>query len=199
MIKAIIFDMGGVLLPAVEKRYEEIGKEIGFPLNFKSEENLPDFVATVKGKITTAEFCKILEKRFNLKVDLLSILTDMEKSARAHLNYELLDFAKKLRGKYSVALITDATDLNSRLNREIGLYDYFDPCIVSCEVGYKKPEKEIFELVIERLKMTPKECIFIDDREQNLKTPKEMGFNVILFKNNGQFLKDLKTLGISIS
>ena len=68
--------------------------------------------------------------------------------------------------------------------------------VFSFEVGYRKPEKEIFMIALEKLKLKPEECIFIDDREKFLQTPRELGFKVILFKNYTQFVKDLKERGV---
>ena len=104
-----------------------------------------------------------------------------------------------MKKNYAVGLITDATDLSAKLNKEMGLYDHFDSTVISCEVGYKKPEKEIFLIALSKLKLPANECVFIDDREEHLNMPKELGFHVVHFKNNEQLINDLKNLGVSIS
>lgn len=82
------------------------------------------------------------------------------------------------------------------VDRERGILDIFDPCILSCEVGLQKPGKEIFKLALERANLKPEECVFIDNKEENLIDPKELGFYVILFENNKKTLEELNKLGV---
>ena len=65
--------------------------------------------------------------------------------------------------------------------------------MISCDIGLVKPQREIFDLVLEKLNLKASDCIFIDDREKHLAMPKEMGFQVIHFKSNQQLKNDLKT------
>lgn len=50
---------------------------------------------------------------------------------------------------------------------QIGLKDYFEVIIVSEEVGIKKPDKRIFELVANKLKINPQKCLFVGDQPLN--------------------------------
>ena len=59
--------------------------------------------------------------------------------------------------------------------REMDVFKYFDGQIISCEVGLIKPEKEIYELLLERYNLEPEQTIFIDDRKQNVEAAAEIG------------------------
>jgi HAD superfamily hydrolase (TIGR01509 family) len=87
-------------------------------------------------------------------------------------------------------------DLYAKINRERDVFEPFDICILSCEVGLIKPQKEIFELAIRKLDLKPEECVLIDDREKYLSVPRDMGFRVIRYKGNKKLIEELKVIGV---
>jgi putative hydrolase of the HAD superfamily len=76
------------------------------------------------------------------------------------------------------------------------LYKKFDEVVVSCEVGMRKPNPKMYKLILKRLKISPKQTLFIDNQEWNTKPAKKLGEKVILYKNNKQLFKELNKLGI---
>jgi HAD superfamily hydrolase (TIGR01549 family) len=62
-------------------------------------------------------------------------------------------------------------------------YSVFDYRFISCELGMRKPNKEIYEYVNNALKNY--EILFIDDREINLKFPKELGWKTYCANSGG--------------
>ena len=56
-----------------------------------------------------------------------------------------------------------------------------DGGIFSYLVGAIKPEPEIYQILIDKYRLVPEECIFIDDREANLAAARKLGFQTILF------------------
>jgi putative hydrolase of the HAD superfamily len=95
-------------------------------------------------------------------------------------------------------MISNIYDLMAKLDRERGILDVFDPCILSCEVGLQKPNKDIFELALKEANLNANECVFIDNRERHLINPEELGFETILFENNTQTIDKLIGLGVQI-
>jgi putative hydrolase of the HAD superfamily len=72
---------------------------------------------------------------------------------------------------------------------------------LSCDVGMVKPDKEIYELLVERLKengVVSEETVFIDDKEENLVPARELGIETILFEDSEQMIRDLREIGVSI-
>ncbi|HOZ87408.1 MAG TPA: HAD-IA family hydrolase, partial [Bacteroidia bacterium] len=75
--------------------------------------------------------------------------------------------------------------------------DYFDKVYYSCRIGMRKPDKEIFEFVLNDNVMLPSETVFIDDSEQHVKAAGECGINSYLLPKNteiGDFLAELGLL-----
>lgn len=77
-----------------------------------------------------------------------------------------------------------------------GGYQDFDAEVLSCEVGFKKPDPAIYEKALEAAQCLPEECIFIDDKAHNLLPAQNLGMNTILASSTEQIKLDLyKLLG----
>lgn len=71
------------------------------------------------------------------------------------------------------------------------------PFFNSARMGFRKPHKNIYRITLKKLKVRPQECVFIDDKPENLVPAKELGIKTILYKQNLTELKqNLKKLGI---
>lgn len=199
MLKAIIFDMGGVLLlNDINQVYEKLAEKLGIKPGL-----LPDLIRQNRRKFMNGEysaegFARLIKESFKLNDDVTEIIGKWEESFESsiELNDELLSLITRLKQKYKIAMLTDAPPLHSIVNRKKGIYEPFDPCIISCEIGLVKPEKEIYELLLKELKQQPSECLVVDDSEVNIQTAKSMGFRTILFRGNAQFAEELKRLKI---
>jgi putative hydrolase of the HAD superfamily len=64
----------------------------------------------------------------------------------------------------------------------------------SNEIGLKKPDAEIFHFVLGREKQRPENCLFVDDREENIRVAAELGINALLYQDTDRFLECIKTL-----
>ena len=195
MIKVIIFDVGGTYLKGsfvdfVNKSRQLLGidekfytnKEIVFDENFN------------KGKVS-AEKC--FQKYFNVPI-LNSQMNQIIKiwTSTWNLTPEMKKLVIKLKKNYRLAILSNSDPLNSPNFNKKGWYQYFDTLILSHELGILKPDKKIYQITLERLKVKPEECIFIDDQKDCLTPAKNMGINTILFKSPLQLEQDLKKLNI---
>ena len=75
-------------------------------------------------------------------------------------------------------------------------YDVFDVTIFSCAEGARKPEQRIYEIILKRLQVHPTEAIFIDDKEDNVTAAEELGIHGILFTSPEQVTQTLVALSI---
>jgi 2-haloacid dehalogenase len=66
--------------------------------------------------------------------------------------------------------------------------------VISGEEKICKPDPEIYQILLERYQLTPEECVFIDDRQENLDTAAQIGIETILFQTAQQVRKALKNL-----
>ena len=195
MIKVIIFDVGGTFLKGsfvdfVNKSRKILGikekfhldKEIAFDKDFN------------KGKVS-AEVC--FRKYFEVPISdsqmkkIIKIWTSTWK-----LTFKMKKLVIKLKKNYRLAVLSNSDPSNSPNFEKKGWYQYFDTLILSHELGILKPDQKIYQIALERLKVKPEECIFIDDQEDCLTPAKNMGVNTILFKSPLQLEQDLKKLNI---
>jgi 2-haloacid dehalogenase len=73
---------------------------------------------------------------------------------------------------------------------------WFDPLIISGEVGLAKPDPDIFYVLLQRLNRDPGECIFIDDTIENIEVAREIGFESIHFTTPEKLRTRLEDLQI---
>src|SRR5690606_1641082 len=100
-------------------------------------------------------------------------------------NKLLLRFARKLKKEgYVVAVLSDQWHLSSPSLIPKEFHKIFDTFVISCDVGSRKPNLEIYKILLKKLKVRPKEILFIDDRPWNLVPAKKLGIQTILFENN---------------
>ena len=198
MIRGIFFDLGDVL---INNSFERVLTEVAKNLNL-GYEDINQFNNAYKeklmiGEVSIKEISQIMKKRFNLSLTIEEIYDVWGKSYQTVrvVNDELYKIVDELKKKYIVGMISNIYDLMAKLDRERGVLDVFDPCILSCEVGLQKPDKDIFELALKEADLNADECVFIDNREGHLINPKGLGFEVILFKNNEETIEKLKKLG----
>lgn len=192
MIKALIFDFAGVIgsegysLWTKEKKDQGIESESNF---FKDMSDAAD-----RGKISTREYSQKLAK----KVGITSNNVWKEISNKIKINDELLSLIEKLKKKYKIGLLSNYNHV--WLNELISKYElekYFDSQVVSSIYKVAKPEKKIYQISLDLLKIKPEEAIFFDDRQINVNGGKNAGINSFLFTNNQKFVEDLGRCGIA--
>ena len=199
MIKAIIFDMGGVLLlNDINAVYERLAENLNIEPKLLLDLIRQNRSKFMSGKYSTEGFAKLIKDRFKLENDVAEIINEWKESFEQlmKLNDELFNLINRLKQNYKIAMLTDAPQLHSIINKKKRLYESFDPCVISCEVGLVKPAREIYELILKELRCEPSECLFVDDSAFNIETAKEIGFRTILFRDNKQFLEELNKLNI---
>lgn len=81
------------------------------------------------------------------------------------------------------ALNNESLELNRFRIEKFGLRDYFTAFFSSCYLGARKPEARIYEIALEVTQRKPGECLFIDDRQENVKAAQALGMRAIHLKN----------------
>jgi putative hydrolase of the HAD superfamily len=200
-IKSIVFDMGGVI---TVDNFEEVLRQIAVAYKIPFEE-LSVLRKKYSSKMTLGEFSqkelvKLIKETYSLEKPLEELLEIWKKIyiKGTPLIKDTCSLSAKLRKKYAVGMLSNLYDFHTDINKERGIYDGFFPCIVSNRVHYAKPGKEIYQLYLSQAKVKPEECVFIDDKEEFTRVAKELGFNVILFKDPESLIKELKALGVEV-
>lgn len=93
----------------------------------------------------------------------------------------LLDFVRRARAAgIRTALLSNSLGTDPYNACVVwGLVDHFDAMVVSGEVGLRKPDREIFQLAVTRLRVPPEASVFVDDMEHNLEPARAIGLTVV--------------------
>ncbi len=199
MIKAIVFDVGEVLLNGfwgIQFRLEPL-------LGIKADKIFwmlegEELSSLFKGEITEEEYWKRILRKNKWNID----MKILKKSARD--NFREIDgmreIVEKLKyGGFKLGLVSDhAKEWIDHCKEKYGYHKLFHSSLYSFEVGVRKPSKRIYELILDKLKIKPEECLYVDDQERNIKSAGEIGIKTILFKNSEELKRDLIGFGIEI-
>jgi epoxide hydrolase-like predicted phosphatase len=200
MIKAIVFDVGGVVmnkakLNHINKHFAKvtgISESLFDPLVHKYWDMWKI------DAINEEEFYDGIIKELGIKQDYKKKMK-IDESKINYADQKIVSMIKKLRKRYKTIALTN----NVREWFEDAIIDYdflglFDHIIPSYEVKKAKPDREIYEIMLKKAELRPDECVFIDDQGENLAIPKKMGMKVIHYRNYRQCFEELRSLGVEI-
>lgn len=203
MIKNLIFDMGGVVFrqntEEAFRRFREAGID---PSEYMGDYGQRGFFLDVEtGRIGADEFCrKMAEATGRESVSFgeaqhcwLGFVKDVPVS-RLH---DLLE----LRRSYHVCLLTNTNPFIMAWTRSedfssdrLPISCYFDSMFCSYEMKAYKPDKEIFKKALEKDGMSPKETIFVDDSEANVRAAEALGIRGLHVQPDAEWLGSLREL-----
>ena len=198
-IRNIVFDAGNVL---VDYDWQSYLKSFSFPeeeyeriadITFRS----PEWNERDRGVLSEEE----IVERFAAAAP--EYEDDIRKvMSRTYDSVHPLDYAdtwvRYLKNQgYHLYLLSNFCDYMLKVNRpQMTFLKYMDGVIFSCEVKLIKPEREIYELFLQRYQLNPGECVFLDDREENCEGARQAGMKAICFKNLKQAAGELEALGV---
>ena len=198
MIKAIIFDYGGVVGTNVMSFiHERVARKVGLPFEIVKGE-YKKFSSTVqKGKMSMHMFWLKLGEALKIEPNELEEIWMDVFEEEIKINEEVKEIIRLLKnGGYKVALCTNNVPSFVERHKRNGDFDIFPVQIISCEVGMRKPDREIYEFILKKLNVRAEECVFIDDRPVNVEAAKSVGMNGILFRDIKQLREELKKCGV---
>ena len=96
---------------------------------------------------------------------------------------EVLDV---LRERYPLALVTDAQSAYPRAElHKVGLLDYFDPIIVSGDHGYRKPDRRLFQLALDGMRVAAENALYVgNDMHRDIFGARAVGMTTVLFDSD---------------
>lgn len=148
----------------------------------------------MRGDISEGEYWQALRERYGLTIH-DSISEEFQKWQGLNVNQKVLKLVHQAQAKkIKVAILSNVIEPTYNAIKQAGYYDLFDDVIASCKVGYAKPEKEIYILALQRLGVSSKESVFVDDKQKCITPAIELGFKTILAENENQMIKDLSEL-----
>ena len=194
-IKAVIFDWGGVLIENPTEgilRYCREVLGIGTGCMLAAYRKLIPYFQ--EGKISEEEFWKGVRRRTGAKGGLPASLW-LEAFEHSYVEKkDVFAVAHALHDRGFRTGILSNTEKPSRPIMERDTYRIFDPFVFSCEVGSAKPQRRIFEALIETLRLNPHEILLIDDVAANITAAQDLGLQGLLFTDVDTLRKDLALL-----
>jgi epoxide hydrolase-like predicted phosphatase len=185
MLKAIIFDVGGVLI----RTHSRAGREKWAANLGMDPAEFEQFVFSGEsgrqaqlGQKTSAAHWRWLGDYFKLdEASLTEIQSDF--FAGDALNEPLLEYIKHLRhADYRTGLLSNFGDNARRLWTEIYPFiKYFDGIVISAEVGLLKPDPQIYHRAAESVGVQVTEALFVDDFAENIEPAKAIGMQTLHF------------------
>lgn len=197
MIKNIIFDFGGVLLDW-NPRYL-------YKSYFNNDEEMEHFLADIcNGEWNIkqdagrpfSEAVKELQAKFPEYAEAIQMYDDdWEKMLKCELP-ESIDLLKELKSMgYGIYGLTNwSAEKIGYAFANYSFFSLFDGIVVSGVEKVVKPDRKIYEILLERYSLKPGECVFIDDNQDNVDMAKVLGINAIRFDNIGNVKEHLETL-----
>ncbi|RNM02576.1 MULTISPECIES: HAD family hydrolase [Dickeya] len=206
MIKAIIFDMDGVLIEAKDWHYDALNRALNlFGYNISRYDHLTKFDG-----LPTKDKLNMLSKEYSLPSELHSFINEMKQ----HYTMEIVhthckpmfihQYAlSKLKSEgYKLAVASNSIK-NSvvTMMEKACLSDYLDIMLSNEDVRKGKPDPEIYITAINKLGVLPSECVVVEDNENGIRAALAAGANVLTvdevtdvnYKNIKNFI--LKTEG----
>jgi glucose-1-phosphatase len=194
LIRAIIWDMGGVLVRTESQApREQLAQRLGLTpkgltsLVFDTEVSIK---ATV-GEVPEEAVWKYVAETLNLDANGLAAFTQ-EFWGGDNLDADLYLFLQELRSNYKIGLLSNAwSGARMVLDSRYHMMGAFDISIFSAEVGLAKPDPRIYQLALDRLGVEAAQAIFVDDYQPNIDAANTLGIHGVSFKNALQARQDV--------
>ncbi len=178
--RAVIFDFGGVLVKtqdyAPRHRWDET---LGMPHGTVESivHGSRSWLQLMRGEIDHAEYWADVAARLNISdAAVAELMRDFYSGDR--LDQELVHCIHTLRERgHQVALLSNATVALPAELMELGIYDLFDPLVISAHIGALKPEAEAYSTVLSRLGIPGEQAIFVDDVLANIEGAAALGIH----------------------
>ena len=195
--KAVIFDVGGVLLESPFLAALRWAADWDIPLTVLKK-IFGDYARTVKpgeeppiwhevecGRVELSEFVAQMQRTFSSELPrghkaMKMTADDFDPFAGAKPVFPMLELCSELRAQgLRTAILTNNVREWRRWRDRIPIQS-FDPVVDSCEVGLRKPDPSIYLLVCSQLGLPPKDCLFLDDHPDNIQGALAVGLDALL-------------------
>jgi len=205
--RAVIFDLGGVVMDSPLHAIAAYERELGIPSGFVNRlvvDTGPDgaWSRLERGEVSRADFEAAFEAECRAAGHTLSAATMMARIAECGPRPAMLDAIRRLREeRYAVAALTNNWATEGENEREAGpddLRELFDVFVESSRLGLRKPDPRIYLHTCEALRVEPRDAVFLDDIGRNLKAARALGMTTIKVEQPETALAELaRTLDLS--
>ncbi len=205
-IRAVISDFGGVLTTPLMRSFAAVQDETGIAMEslgramqrIAEREGEHPLFRLERGELSEAEFLDAIATELEPE---LGHRPEMHRFSEIYFraldpNEEMIELMRDLRGRgLRMALLTNNVREWEPLWRSmLPVDEIFDVVVDSAFVGMRKPDREIYELTLERLgdRLAPPDCLFVDDAEPNVEAARALGMTGVHFRANEQAIAEIE-------
>lgn len=175
MFEVILFDLGRVVVELGDSPLPKCWLKEVRSLSFESWVGSEIGRQFEKGELTALEFIIQLKKELELEQSVEEITTAFS-AWPLGMYPKLPHLLAVLRERYHLAVLSNTNELHfPRLIEEFGIAEYFDTLFLSHHMGKAKPDGDVFEHVLDVLKVPPENVLFLDDNLQNVDAAAALG------------------------
>lgn len=198
-VEAVVFDCHGVFFQTVrqdefrQEVYEKLSKILDIPIKEVLERiRITREIVSLNEDDRRFWMLLFAESGQNLPEDWYEDLTDLRVSY-CHEIEGTIDIVKSLKmQKLKIAMLSNAYPFHRDMVKKLGYYDLFPTVILSCEIGnIEKPDPRAYHVLLTKLDLRADQCVFIDDKEENIIAAQALGIDAILFQSVKQLQEEL--------
>jgi putative hydrolase of the HAD superfamily len=202
MIEAVIWDFGGVLTSSPFEAFARFEAERGLPADIIRRTNAANHLENAWAKFERAEVdVETFDQLFAAESMALGAEVrgrDVLPLLAGDLRPEMVKALRRIKSRFKTGCITNnlpANAIGSAGGRTLYIAEVmalFDHIIESAKIGLRKPDPQIYRMMVDALAVDPKRCVYLDDLGVNLKPAREMGMTTIKVLNAVQALTELE-------
>jgi putative hydrolase of the HAD superfamily len=204
-ITTVISDFGGVLTTPLIQSFAAVQDQTGVPFEelakgmakIQEDEGRHPLFELETGRLTEADF---LAKLGDTLEPVLGHRPELHRFREIyfdalHPNDPMIELMREAKGRgHRMGLLTNNVREWEPLWRTmLPVDEIFEVVVDSGFVGMRKPDREIYDLTLERMGNPPaEECLFIDDTDVNCDTARELGMAAVHYRENGQAIGEIR-------
>ena len=194
--KALIFDLGNVIFGvSFERSFQYWAKASGQPAELLAERFKfdQDYEGFEKNAFEPAEFRSRITRK--LGMDIRDEEFDKGWNNLYMDVYPGLDeFLSRLGKKYRLVALTNTNIIHETVWKPMfsDILKHFETVFCSPAMGCRKPEREIYQKVLDEMQLDASEVLFMDDNADNIHGARELGIDSILVESHEQMMRDVE-------
>jgi putative hydrolase of the HAD superfamily len=188
-VKGIVFDIGNVLIDIdyenTVKQFQKLStQDFSKVVSYSSQ--IEFFNQYERGEISTAEFVSAVKKYLKPDTTDEQVIAAWNKML-VHYPAQKMTLLEELKSDFQLFALSNINELhialmNENIKRLYGkeaFSDYFDKAFYSNEIGMRKPERRIYDYLINKSGISAEHLLFIDDKKENVAAASEFGIQTI--------------------
>jgi len=193
MIKAIVFDVGGVLIDYEDVMCYDYVSRV-HKVDRKRYVDMIERLSTHadRGDITARELESKVSDAFGIPIN--GIQYDAVLEIEGSCNDKVMDIARSLSKKYMLAILSDVSAGRWAIAKRMIDTSIFHKKFLSYKMRATKPSRKVYMNVIAGLKIKPNEIIFTDNLQRNVDGARKIGINAIRYRNPARLKRDISRL-----